>query len=1704
MNNYRSVHRRFQRKRLLSLLLSCALIATSFTGLGSVVSSATEEEPQSSSADLYGLMSDCQDGTILHCFDWKYNDIRAELPNIARAGFSSVQTSPAQPGAGIDSNIWYYLYQPLGFFIGTGDLGTKADLQALCSEAENYGIKVIVDVVANHMAGDHTYIQSDFHSPSLFRWNSQVPSDADARYKSTHLDIGMPDLVSENPYVIAAVKSYVQELKSVGVSGIRWDTINHVQLPSEGCDFLSEVIDPSMYNYGEILSNANGNLSEYANYMSITDGTYGYRLRNAINNATVSSIGSESAVQYLINDEKIPANKVVYWGESHDTWSNDKMSGYSNEMTQNQVDRAYAVGASRKDATALYFSRPDSAVKEQIFAGKKGSTAFSGKEVAAVNHFHNAMSGQNDKYFTDSNTNCAFVCREKGVVVVSIGNTNSRTISVTNTKFAMTTAGKYIDEITGNEWTVTANGISGTIGSTGIAVLYQENAVPQYTVPTHTQTTPSAVTGSVSVTADATEFSSDTMSLTLHCSGVNNPVYMTSEGKYSAYTDGDVISVGSLTTSGTIKVTVKGTNDNNTVVSHTYTYTKQGSAVKIYFDNTTYNWNSVYAYIYDADKNSNDKWPGKAMTRNASGLYEMTVPNEFAYDGKVIFSDNGNSTNRYPYEKNFEKSDRGLDIWGQSRILGADHNWTIYNDTAASGSLFATVAQNAVPFRDNLTVTLHAQDVCTARYTTSDGHAGTYQDGDTITIGNSIDSGRNVTLTLIGTRPNGEVISQSYTYQKDGTSKLYVYFDNSYYNWSTVLAYVYSDQGNVAAWPGETMTKISDTLYRYEIPAAFANTRIIFNNNSSSNKQQYPKSKGLLINNRSHKLNRHNEWQPYAEGILSASTDDTTFSDILQVTLSSENMNSAFYSINGNTAVAFTNGQAITFTDTSTLTLTGTDVAGNNITKSYTYTKEDEPEVQTVTVYFDNSLCQWNSVNAYIYDGENSYTTWNNSPAMTNVNGNIYKIDIPEAYWNGNIIFKGDNKQQYPLSGQSGLEIGQQSKMCSADRDWSAVENAVFASRKNGAGFADTLQVTLLAENDITNTQYTVNGITTSYTNGETVTIPTDTLSPGDTVTVTLTGTTAKGQTVTQSYTYEKGIMLYFENSVNWSSVYAYIFDGGRESMNWNAQPMMLNKTSGLYECVVTGKITDGVRVIFHNGSNGSGNQYPLSGGGVRLEIDNKSHKLSKKDGNWLWEVYPPYTVTFESNGGSTVTSQSVTEGNTATEPETPTKAGCLFDGWYNGATVFDFDTPIMGNITLTAHWTTLTKVSALEATCTTDGNIEYYTANGKYYRQENSSYTEITLEDTVISATGHNYVYDEENSESNTEGHTLICTHCGDTVLEEHCYEDNICAVCGYEETAQQIDWNSVTVTFTDGSNGLYAYTGKTIEPDFSLTIDEEELEIYVDYDFAEDSDESAKKAGKHTITVFDKNDEENTFSFDYYIYTMSITAKDTLNTTNKIQFVATRNSDKTNVTEFGMVFDRKGIYADNLSLTNKTNVSKTVNKATSKYTVNVVDAGSGVSAKSYMKINLNGETYTIYGQKISYTRYTPEEVSNFTMEDIVPTIIDGKVNVTVKKPVHNASVYTCTEMGILLSKNGTISSVTDATETLIYNNVGNGNVAKGYLDINKAGGSLDKYSTYSANISFVGNNAVYTRAYAVFVDTAGNSTVVYGNCHVTEYPID
>ncbi len=66
------------------------------------------------------------------------------------------------------------------------------------------------------------------------------------------------------------------------------------------------------------------------------------------------------------------------------------------------------------------------------------------------------------------------------------------------------------------------------------------------------------------------------------------------------------------------------------------------------------------------------------------------------------------------------------------------------------------------------------------------------------------------------------------------------------------------------------------------------------------------------------------------------------------------------------------------------------------------------------------------------------------------------------------------------------------------------------------------------------------------------------------------------------------------------------------------------------------------------------------------------------------------YTVTFDSNGGTPVNSQTIKEGGKATKPSNPTREGYDFDGWYlnlSDPNAYDFNTEVKADLKLIAKW---------------------------------------------------------------------------------------------------------------------------------------------------------------------------------------------------------------------------------------------------------------------------------------------------------------------------------------------------------------------------------------------------------------------------------
>ena len=434
--------------------------------------------------------SGIQDGVTLHCWNWSFQEIEENMATIAAMGYTAIQTSPVQPlkEATTDATdtvggVWWLYYQPVDFVITTDDgnaLGTKADLESMIETAHRYGVKVIVDVVANHL-GNQTGNDLSNAIPEYLKdeayWHdiSKNISSWDDREDMTQncLD-GLPDLNTANDDIQGYVLAFLKECVDIGVDGFRFDMAKSIETPMDDSTFASdfwptvvggaesyaqEQYGKDLYIYGEVLDDAKIAIGAYTQYMAVTDNGWGNHLR--------TMIAGDSATMVSGYYKSASASNLVIWAESHDTYASQSSSGVSEE----DINKTWALVAARANAMGLYLARPES-LNQAL--GVASLTGWDNPEVKAANKFHNAFHGESEAIGNENGF--SYVVRgTSGVVLVNVSS-SSNEVSVDALGMA---DGTYTDQITGNTFTVANGKITGTMGSTGIAVVYN---VATYTV----------------------------------------------------------------------------------------------------------------------------------------------------------------------------------------------------------------------------------------------------------------------------------------------------------------------------------------------------------------------------------------------------------------------------------------------------------------------------------------------------------------------------------------------------------------------------------------------------------------------------------------------------------------------------------------------------------------------------------------------------------------------------------------------------------------------------------------------------------------------------------------------------------------------------------------------------------------------------------------------------------------------------------------------------------------------------------------------------------------------------------------------------------------------------------------------------------------------------------------------------------------------
>lgn len=788
-------------RRTMAIGMSFALAVSYVPENRTQVQAATKEteilaDSKQVNASDYELMGNVQGASILHCWNWSYKTIEEHMELIAQCGYTAIQTSPAQqpkdynyqghvcsevgyPGVSGKGN-WWKMYQPVTFNVcdnGLTWLGTKEELTSMCKTAEKYGIKVIVDIVANHMGNISGWqnSMSDISPQVGEYWDPKMMTDesfwhindlqiwmSDGREHFTQGTMGMPDLNTANKTVQKYVYEYLDELIDCGVDGYRFDAAKHIETPDDGSfasDFWPTVLSEArshyksvtggdLFVYGEILNTVGDNFSidSYTKYMSVTDNSAGHHLLESVRNGQASTPEMHYA-----------ANKSVIWAESHDTYMNES-SRYASDKS---IVRSWAMAANKKDASSLFFVRPYYS-KDTLLNGNDGQErgnlpndlapammgdcetyVWASKEVAAINHFRNRMAGSADEMGADGNI--AYVKRGNGIILVNFGGAGE-----VSTGAHGLADGSYTDEVSGNTFKVSGGTVSGNITSEyGVAVIYQN------TMPNPSDAYPVKIRSSI---ADGSNFYLDTLGLTLTADFAENAAYETSAGEKGTFKDSIRVNVGEgLSVGDKLTVKVTGTNSRDTY-EKTFTYYKQDLDIDqcIFFKNSL-NWTKANAYIYHE--------VGKEVTATNTGWSgEPMFEYEESEDGTMIYAvmvEDLDKYNKIKFNNNVAELAAGVTSYGQM-FDAKTGSWTQFMEPG-SGKAKVSSSLDSTTIHGAREVTFSVSNADSAVYSVDGGKETSFTDKVTITIGENLKEGASQTVKVVATKGD-KTTEKTYTY----------------------------------------------------------------------------------------------------------------------------------------------------------------------------------------------------------------------------------------------------------------------------------------------------------------------------------------------------------------------------------------------------------------------------------------------------------------------------------------------------------------------------------------------------------------------------------------------------------------------------------------------------------------------------------------------------------------------------------------------------------------------------------------------------------------------------------------------------------------------------------------------------------------------------------------------------------------------------
>ena len=252
---------------------------------------------------------------IFHAFNQHYGEVERFVCDLAGQGYSHVQIAPAQksnPGS-----EWWARYQPVDYSIIEGR-GSEEDLCGLIAKAHSCNVKVIADVVFNHMAN----LNGNLNFPNLLPqdFHSRCGIDYNDGNRSSELDCwlggggDLPDLDHNSDNVRRIHQNHLKKLLDLGIDGFRLDAAKHMpadKIKEVYIDYINTASGGNTWNYLEVITDHDTHADDYTRVAAITDFVLYHAMKETF------SFGGD--VRSLRVPNAVADPRSVTFGRNHDT-----------------------------------------------------------------------------------------------------------------------------------------------------------------------------------------------------------------------------------------------------------------------------------------------------------------------------------------------------------------------------------------------------------------------------------------------------------------------------------------------------------------------------------------------------------------------------------------------------------------------------------------------------------------------------------------------------------------------------------------------------------------------------------------------------------------------------------------------------------------------------------------------------------------------------------------------------------------------------------------------------------------------------------------------------------------------------------------------------------------------------------------------------------------------------------------------------------------------------------------------------------------------------------------------------------------------------------------------------------------------------------------------------------------------------------------